>query len=263
MEEDSTNAQDSYEEKYVAFLDLLGFKAQVEAAEHDRAAHHKLRTVLQLVHESLCENPRIRFRLNYFSDCIVLSGERTPSGLQEMFQSICLLTSNLMQHDVLIRGGLAAGRIHHSRDFLYGSAFNRAYKLESEVAHHPMVLLSEEVLEHAKNYGPQHMNFLAEQDGRWFIHFLLQYQVYRPTPIFAGKVILDRPAARIINFICQRLNNDTGAVRAKAEWIRAYWNETVAKYGIFEPIEEGVAPRDDLGGPTIAVRRIYVGDAKR
>lgn len=261
----STNEQevgDDYKDLYIAFLDLLGFKSQVEDAENDSTAHEKLRTVLSLVRDSLCENPSTNFRLNYFSDCIVLSGERTPQALLEMFHSICLLTSNLMQHDVLVRGGLAAGRVHHSRDFLYGSAFNRAYKLESEVARDPMVLLSEEVLEDAKKYGPQHMGFLVEQNGRWFIHFLLQYTMYRPRPIYQGMVVLDRPGARVINFISQRLNRDQGSIRAKAEWIRAYWNETVAVHGIFGAIEEGVAEQSDLGGPTIAVRRLYAGDPK-
>jgi hypothetical protein len=87
--------------------------------------------------------------------------------------------------------------------------------------------------------------------------------IYKNEPIYAGKVILDRPAARVINFICQRLNNDAGSVRAKAEWLREYWNETVAKYGIFGRVEEGVPPDDSLGGPTIAIRRIYVGDSTR
>jgi hypothetical protein len=255
-------AVEDYKELYIAFLDLLGFKSQVEDAESDPAAHDKLRTVLHLVRTSLCEVPSINFRLNYFSDCIVLSGERTPQGLWEMFNSICTVTSNLMQHDVLIRGGLAAGLVHHSRDSLYGSAYNRAYKLESEVAHDPIVLLSDEVLEDARKYGEQHMRFLVERDGRWFVHFLLQYALYRPTPIYSGKVCLERPGARVINFISQRLNKDKGSIRAKAEWIRAYWNETVAVHGNFGTIEEGIAERGDLGGPTIIVRRPYMGDPK-
>jgi len=250
---------DDYKELYIAFLDLLGFKTQVETAETDPVAHEKLRTVLQLVRESLCEVPSINFRLNYFSDCIVLSGERAPHGLLEMFRSICLLTSNLMQHDVLIRGGLAAGQVHHSRDFLYGSALNRAYALESKVARNPMVLLSDEVLEDAKQYGEQHMAFLAAQDGRWFVHFLLQYATYRPAPLYAGMVLLERPGARVMNFIAQRLNRDQGSVREKAEWIRAYWNETTAVHGVFGTIEEGTPAQTDLGGPTIAIRRIFVG----
>jgi hypothetical protein len=254
------NALDDYKELYIAFLDLLGFKSQVEDAEKEPAAHDKLRAVLRLVRESLCENPSINFRLNYFSDCIVISAERTPQGLREMFNSICLLTSDLMQHDVLIRGGLAAGRVHHSEEFLYGAAFNHAYTLESKDAHDPMVLLSDEVFEDARKYGQQHMGFLAEQNGRWFIYFLLQYALYRPMPIYQGKVILDRPGARVVNYICQRLNKDRGSIRAKAEWILAYWNETVAVHGVFGTIEEGVAEQNDLGGPTTAVRRLYMGD---
>jgi hypothetical protein len=263
---ESTNFQDAacdYKELYIAFLDLLGFKSQVEDAENDTVAHERLCTVLRLVRESLCENPSINFRLNYFSDCIVLSGERTPQGLREMFNSICLLTSNLMQHDVLIRGGLAAGRVHHSSDFLFGAAFNRSYYLESKVAHDPLVLLSEEVLQDAREYGEQHMGFLMEENGRWFIHFLLQYALYRPRPIYQGMVILDRPGARVINFICQRLNKDQGSIRAKAEWIRAYWNKTVAVHGIFGTIESGMPEQSDLGDPTIAVRRLFMGDPKQ
>jgi hypothetical protein len=252
----SDGSADGYRDLYIAFLDLLGFKAQVEAAETDPVAHEKLRTVLQLVQESLCEVPSINFRLNYFSDCIVLSGERTPQGLLEMFRSICLLTSNLMQHDVLIRGGLAAGKVHHSRDFLYGSALNRAYTLESKVARNPMALLSDEVVQDAQKYGEQHMAFLAEQGGRWFIHFLLQYAMYRPTPIYAGMVLLERPGARVMNFIAQRLNRDQGSIREKAEWIRAYWNETVAVQGVFGAIEEDAPEQTDLEHSAVKVVHI-------
>lgn len=256
---DATNAVEianEFNELYIAFLDLLGFKSQVEAAESDPTAHEKLRNVLRLVHESLCENPSINFRLNYFSDCIVLSCERTPNGLYEMFRSIRMLTVNLMQYDVLIRGGLAAGRVHHSKEFLYGAAFNRAYKLESEEARVPIVLLSEEVVEDARKYGQSHLGLLFEEDGRWFIHFLIEYAVYRPTPIYLGMVILDRPGARIINFICQRLNKDSGSIKEKAEWIRTYWNRTVAIHGIFGRIEEGVPEQTDLGDPTIVLSRL-------
>jgi hypothetical protein len=41
---DTTSKQDAddYKELYVAFLDLLGFKSQVEAAEHDPVGLHPL-----------------------------------------------------------------------------------------------------------------------------------------------------------------------------------------------------------------------------
>lgn len=177
MDEGSDFTKGSYQEKYVAFLDLLGFKAQVEAAEIDETAHQKLREVLKLVHESLCENPTIS-----------MSGERSAGGLFEMFQSICLLASNLMQHDVLICGGLTAGKLHHSRDFLYGAALNRAYQLESEVVKHPMILLSDEVLEDARRYGEQHTGYLVEHDGRWFIRRACSHDLLCRCRVFCSKV---------------------------------------------------------------------------
>ena len=248
---------DDYKERYVAFLDLLGFQNQVERAETNQDERTKLLEVLGLMKETLTNNPYIGFRFNYFSDCIVLSVSRTPDGLREMFNSISAITSNLLQHDVFVRGGLTAGGAHHGKDFLYGTAVNRAYRLESEQAKNPMTLLSEEVVQDAKSHGDEYTQWIVEEvPGRHFIHYLIAYALYRPTPIYAGKVVLDDPGNRIMDFVQQRLNNDKGQILAKAEWFRAYWNRTVAVHGVFKSIEAGVTERYKSGGPTIMVRRI-------
>jgi hypothetical protein len=221
----SDEAAEEYEERYVAFLDLLGFKRQVEIAESDPTERSKLGEILVLVRDTLGENPYLGFRRNYFSDCIVLSVKRTPEGLWEMFQAISALTCNLLQYDVLVRGGLTAGGAHHSRDFVYGTAVSRAVLIESDVAKNPMTLLSQEVLDDARKYGTNHMHWLVEYEGQWFVHYLMQYSIYRHLPIYSGKVILDDPAGRIIDFVCQRLNRDTETVLAKAQWLQGYWNQ--------------------------------------
>jgi hypothetical protein len=253
----SNDQADEYKERYVAFLDLLGFKWQVELAEKSHDERTKLREVLRLMKETLTNNPYIGFRFNYFSDCVVLSVNRTPDGLREMFNSISAITSNLLQYDVFVRGGLTAGGAHHGKEFLYGTAVNRAYALESEQSKNPMTLLSEEVVQDAKSYGDEYTQWLVEEEpGRHFIHYLIAYALYRPTPIYTGKVILDDPGGRIIDFVQQRLNNDKGRVLAKAEWFQAYWNRTVAVHGVFKSIEAGVTERYRSRGPTIMVRRI-------
>jgi hypothetical protein len=195
----SDEAVEEYKERYVAFLDLLGFKRQVEIAEGDPSENRKLREILVLVRDTLGENLYFGFQRNYFSDCIVLSAKRTSEGLWEMFQSISALTCNLLQYDVLVRGGLAAGGAHHSRDFVYGTAVNRAVLIEGEAAKNPVTLLSHEVLDDAKKYGANHMNWLVEYGDQWFVHYLMQYSIYRHKPIYSGKVVLDDPAARIID----------------------------------------------------------------
>src|SRR5580692_5464230 len=53
----------------------LGFKAQVERAEENLEQRAKLRDILSLMRDTLCESPAVGMRFTYFSDCIVLSAQ--------------------------------------------------------------------------------------------------------------------------------------------------------------------------------------------
>jgi hypothetical protein len=70
-----------YREKYVAFLDLLGFRALVTKIGQDVLERHRVVEALKVVRDTLCQNPAIDLRFTHFSDCIVLSAERTPHAL--------------------------------------------------------------------------------------------------------------------------------------------------------------------------------------
>lgn len=260
MNPQGSNSTHDYKERYVAFLDLLGFKNLVTNAETNPVERERLLAVLEIMRDSLCQNPRLGMRFTHFSDCVVLSIDRTLDGLREAFESIHVLTFNLLQFDVLVRGGLVAGNAHHSGDFVYGTAINRAYRLESELAEDPMTLLSEEVVEDARQYGQQIFGWLCKDPKeRYFIHYLKWYAEYQHEPLYQGKVIMDEPAKRIIDFVLGRLGSDTGRVLAKAEWLQAYWNETVASNGVFARIEPGTTARYTSRGPTVMYRRIVGG----
>jgi hypothetical protein len=246
-----------YTERYVAYLDLLGFKSLVKVAETVPEERKRLLEVLKLMRDSLCQNPALGLRFTHFSDCLVLSIDRTAQGLWEAFQSIDVLTFNLLQFDVMLRGGLVAGATHHGRDFIYGTAVNQAYLLESECARDPITLVSSEVLQDAAKYGQPFLGWVREDPpGRYFIDYLRQYAEYRHEPIFAGKMIMDEPGKRIVDFVLQRLISDTGNVLAKAQWLQAYWNQTVSTGGVFDRIEPGVTPRYVSRGPTTMIRRM-------
>lgn len=257
--QDPMDIQPVCTERYVAFLDLLGFKHEIEQAEKDPARWPRVQEALRLVKETLCETPAVDMRLTSFSDCIVISATRTASGLSEMIASIEMLTFNLLQHDVLVRGGFTAGNAHHDKDFVFGTAVNRAYLLESdkgEGARYPMVLVSPEVMDDVKGYGDDYVACFQE-DGqeRWFVHFLICYSTYTHEPIYAGKVIMDDPAQRIRDFICHRLRRDQGSVLEKATWLAAYWNRAVASQGVFSEVNASTEPQGTSRGPTIMMRR--------
>jgi len=251
---------DDYKDRYVAYLDLLGFKTQVESAERNPVERARLREILSLVRDTLCEIPSVGMRFTYFSDCIVFSANRTADGLWEIFESIEFLTFNLLQYDVFVRGGLVGGGAHHGKDFVYGTAINRAVELERYCAKYPITLVSQEIFDDAKNYGERFLARLFEDSPqRYFVHYLRQYAEYRRKPVYVGKAVMDDPGLRVIDFVCHRLNTSTGTVRAKAEWLRAYWNRTVAVHGVFSSIEPGVEERYISCGPTIMMLRIAGG----
>jgi hypothetical protein len=248
-----------YKVKYVIFLDLLGFSALVERAGKDVVERHRLVESLKLVRDTLCENPEVGFRFSYFSDCIVISAEPTPQGLWQLFQSVQVLTMNLLQYDLLVRGGMAVGPTHHSDDFVFGTAVTEAYKLEStEVvgAIHPFVLLSPEVVQEVENLGPDFRQWLKEDsNGRFFIHYLIEYAAYTSATL-PGSVVLTHPAERIAYFIGQRLEKDQGRVRDKAAWFQKYWNSEVASKGVLPRIEIGSQTSLPSASITIIMRRL-------
>ncbi len=246
----------NYREKYVVFLDLLGFREVVKKIGRDVLERHRVVEALKLVKSTLSTSPSIDLRFTHFSDCIVLSTERSPHALWEIFQSVELLTFNLLQHDFFVRGGLTVGPTHHSKDFVFGTAVTEAYELESKIASAPLVLLSAEVVQDTMKLGPDFAQWLKE-DGpnRYFVNYLMRYAEYT-SERQVGQVILEYPAERIALFVNQRLNNDKDGVLKKAQWFQMYWNDTVASRGKLPRIEAGTSFAKTERGPTIIVRRL-------
>jgi hypothetical protein len=113
--------KDIYRDKYVAFVDLLGFKRLMTAAAGLPEGRRHVLEILDLLRTTACENPSIGMHLTQFSDCIILSADRTSRGLAQMLASVEWLALNLFQHDVMVRGGLAVGGAHHDATFVYGA----------------------------------------------------------------------------------------------------------------------------------------------
>jgi hypothetical protein len=266
LETTHSDAANEYRERYVVFLDLLGFKALVENAEVNEEARERLLESLDHLRRTLCNDPAIDMRFTYCSDCIILTAERSQRGLWELLPSVCSLISNLLQNDVLVRGSMTRGGAFHDHQFVYGTAVSRAAVLEKdhvEGPKGPLVLLSPEVYEDAKAYGQPFLDWLEEDaPGRHFVHYLRDYAEYHDTPALPGKRVLDDDAGRIVYFISRRLMEDTGGVLEKAQWFQSYWNRTVAKSGGFAVIESGIVPERPEGRGSIVIRRIVApGDA--
>lgn len=216
-----------YREKYVAFIDMLGFSDLVRGSIKSAAEQATIVEAIERLKDTACSNPATGLIVTYFSDCLVISSSRTPAGLIGMLQSIKTIAENLLVVDVLLRGGLTVGSIHHDAQFMFGPGMLEAYDMECCKAKHPTILVSPQVKSDVDDAGLSCLliHDTAEPD-RHYVHYLISFSTYDPTPR-NGLLILDDPARLIRHFIARRLDRDDGPIRAKAEWLERYWNETV------------------------------------
>jgi hypothetical protein len=141
-----------YEQRVVAFLDILGFSELVERSQNDARFFDQLERALRIVErhgrawarEFNTEPPLdLGFHSHAFSDCIVLS--QRGSALTPLLVHTSQLAMALLSLGVLVRGGIAQGLLYHDDAIAFGPALVEAYHLESRSAKFPRILVSQSV----------------------------------------------------------------------------------------------------------------------
>ena len=163
-EDDAPRTSDRYEDRYVAFVDILGFKELIGASSRDDPEigpslifnaldirHHSVKdSFFSLLGLPSPDDNVLDFKVHSFSDCVVASCRKTPEGLGLLLFFCWQMSSDWLSKSFLSRGGLACGKLLHRANsggaaVIFGPAFNQAYKLESEVADYPRLIFSKEV----------------------------------------------------------------------------------------------------------------------
>lgn len=164
-----------YENRFIAFIDILGFGALVGSSANDKDIQKKILEALNSIQsDKLNEDLYARVNeelippeelatvkeiarafaqagkaanpvtITYFSDSLVISA---PEGDVIASQLVIDLVIKLKikmwtDHKLLIRGGITLGSLTHIEGGpLYGPAMNRAYYLESKEAKFPRVII--------------------------------------------------------------------------------------------------------------------------
>lgn len=146
-----------YEQKIVAFLDVLGWREIVKlstSSQNDiikmlgktlaifkstENFYNSLKGMLPNNH-GWPGNPVV----TQFSDSIVISVSDDQHGQSALINALYLLTSNLIQYGFLIRGAIVRGGIYHNDGIIFGQGLIDAYELEKKSCF-PRIILSEEL----------------------------------------------------------------------------------------------------------------------
>jgi len=140
-----------YQDKFIAFLDILGFKHHVAESEAGIGLTTKEiedaltclgngneRGQYQQTGPTICPSaPRVRqdldFRVHQVSDCAILSCEVSPAGFINLIQHSSRSVLRLLQKGFLCRGYITRGQIHHTEKFFFGSGYLKSYEGEKKV----------------------------------------------------------------------------------------------------------------------------------
>ncbi len=141
-----------FQEKFIAFLDVLGFKGYVRSAEV--GAGKSLPDILEILKKLGSADERehfsqygpttcpdapylqkdLDFRFTQVSDCAVLSVEVSPAGVINLIDQCRRAVFRLLQSGVMCRGYITRGLIFHTENQFIGSGYEEAYEKESQVA---------------------------------------------------------------------------------------------------------------------------------
>ena len=148
-----------YEQRYIAFIDILGFKEIIRRSSSNQP--EELSSIVKALmidpsrladdYEGTVDSEKKDLRFNTFSDFVVFSCAETPEGLDLLIFLVWGLMRDWLSKRYVSRGAVTKGQVMHrsgqgdTPGMVFGPAFVEAYLLEQEVADYPRVVLSKEV----------------------------------------------------------------------------------------------------------------------
>jgi hypothetical protein len=200
-----------YEQRIVAFIDILGFKKIIRDSETDvkklKIIHETLEFLksqekpdawsLQLV--EIEESAQYKGVKNFdiadkisctcFSDSIVISVQTDNNKINEvtstLIANIAYIGTKLMTEGILLRGAITIGKlIHTDNGVIMGQALIDAYEIEKSVASQARIVISDKLLcelnyplKAKRNRYPYHQYLTRFEDGCVGFHQMIYFQV--------------------------------------------------------------------------------------
>lgn len=218
---------DEYTERYVAFMDVLGFSQLVSDADRDAEKREVISGIIRTLRETFREVPTSAgLRFTQFSDCIVLSADRSYDGLLAVFTGCVDLTTRLMADGVLLRGGIAVGNVLHTDNALFGKGLLAAYRNDASGSP-PRIVLCNSTEADADEFNLWVLVRRDQMDLSTMLHTLWEIENFKQADGGSDELAIRAYNASIhINANANNMELHPG-IRAKWRWLRVYWNESL------------------------------------
>ncbi|PHD33538.1 hypothetical protein [Bacillus toyonensis] len=240
--------QEAYENRIVAFLDMLGFQEHITKTTQDPEHFNKIRNALNFIAQEKAQNDtgllnmrELGREYSIFSDSIVISYPANyPGAAFYLLLDIIHIQLDMLSAGIVMRGAVTIGELCHNDNIVFGPAMVKAYIMESKEAVVPRVLVDSEVIKHAIN-NPAPSNSPKEEllylddlvsmeqildidkETKIYIDFLSQYEQVDSINLYLD--LLEKLRAVIIDGILQY--EQDSRVLDKYDWLKNYYNNVV------------------------------------
>ncbi len=227
-----------YEERVICFFDILGFKQHID--ETIKGDKH-IKVILQsfdLIEKFGKDTTRKSNLLNsdlqvtQFSDSVVLSFKvDNKDQLAFSIMDLGRLIVELLQKGILVRGAITVGDVIHNETKLFGPAMNEVYKLESQIAVYPRVIITRDVLKFAQfsfEYENASRQAILKRveidlDGWHYVDYIFVLENFQIEDYF-----------EYLEKICTMINNinieDDYSIKAKYGWLNTKLNKALKNF---------------------------------
>jgi len=146
----------SYEKRFVAYMDILGFKSLIEKTKENEENYNQVNKALSTIADIRHDNYAgalseygIHKEITIFSDSVIISYAANVSfggALSHILTDLVHICMELLIHDMYFRGGVTYGDLTHNKNICFGPAMNRAYEIETTIAKNPRILIDREAV---------------------------------------------------------------------------------------------------------------------
>ena len=122
-----------YEVRLVVFLDILGWRSEIEKSSKNEKLAEQLGIALTLFTEMKRLNDSLKGwfgdpQVSHFSDSLVISVKFEQHVVEHLLRYLGLAVDFFLERGLLVRGGISFGLLTH----IYGPALLKAYDIERD-----------------------------------------------------------------------------------------------------------------------------------
>lgn len=255
MEADDIMATDgqAFESRYVMYFDFLGTRSAIAnwPSEKLHAFVDLLEMLVQLRGRQDIDGKALpdgsyqitlKPEISTFSDHVVVSypepdmEDRVAELVkplwadficQDCIRIISAIAERALRQGLLLRGGVSCGQLFHGNEVVFGEALVDAYRLESELAKGPRIVVSERILSQLQGGPADHPNLLRQDsDGLWYLNYFPRMREHGVG--IGGPDAVDRWNAAMADIISENLASLEGPhQRTKWVWFQERFNSVL------------------------------------